>query len=144
MAAVGIYQCVTLHSLPCRFQCRKLGMIGAGMMGAGIALVAAQRGIDVVLIDRELSEVLEDGKNGYFADNDPRDFADKVVAIMSSKVFAADGDIVSLQAALVGLAEQKPALLVDDLQVTAQGPGHPAAQRLVVQFNLLILRSITP
>lgn len=35
------------------FQCRKLGMIGAGMMGAGIALVAAQRGIDVVLIDRE-------------------------------------------------------------------------------------------
>ena len=35
------------------FKCRKLGMIGAGMMGAGIALVAAQRGIDVVLIDRE-------------------------------------------------------------------------------------------
>lgn len=35
------------------FTCRKLGMIGAGMMGAGIALVAAQRGIDVVLIDRE-------------------------------------------------------------------------------------------
>lgn len=36
-----------------RFTCRKLGMIGAGMMGAGIALVAAQRGIDVVLIDRD-------------------------------------------------------------------------------------------
>ena len=35
------------------FKCRKLGMIGAGMMGAGIALVAAQRGIDVVLIDRD-------------------------------------------------------------------------------------------
>lgn len=35
------------------FKCRKLGMIGAGMMGGGIALVAAQRGIQVVLIDRD-------------------------------------------------------------------------------------------
>lgn len=35
------------------FTCRKLGMIGAGMMGGGIALVAAQRGIEVVLIDRD-------------------------------------------------------------------------------------------
>ena len=35
------------------FKCQKLGMIGAGMMGGGIALNAAQRGIDVVLIDRE-------------------------------------------------------------------------------------------
>ena len=43
------------------FKCRKLGMIGAGMMGAGIALVAAQRGIDVVLIDREQADA-EKGK----------------------------------------------------------------------------------
>jgi 3-hydroxyacyl-CoA dehydrogenase/enoyl-CoA hydratase/3-hydroxybutyryl-CoA epimerase len=35
------------------FTCRKLGMIGAGMMGGGIALNAAQRNIQVVLIDRE-------------------------------------------------------------------------------------------
>lgn len=35
------------------FTCKKLGLIGAGMMGAGIALVAAQRGIKVVLIDRD-------------------------------------------------------------------------------------------
>ena len=35
------------------FKCAKLGLIGAGMMGAGIALTAAQRGITVVLIDRE-------------------------------------------------------------------------------------------
>ncbi len=34
--------------------CRKLGMVGAGMMGGGIALNAAQRGIPVVLIDRDL------------------------------------------------------------------------------------------
>jgi 3-hydroxyacyl-CoA dehydrogenase/enoyl-CoA hydratase/3-hydroxybutyryl-CoA epimerase len=32
---------------------RKLGVIGAGMMGAGIAHVAAQAGIEVVLIDRD-------------------------------------------------------------------------------------------
>jgi len=35
------------------FTCKKLGMIGAGMMGAGIALNSAQRGITVVLIDRD-------------------------------------------------------------------------------------------
>ena len=45
------------------FQCHKLGMIGAGMMGGGIALNAAQRGISVVLIDREQAAA-EKGK-GY-------------------------------------------------------------------------------
>ena len=35
------------------FRCQKLGMVGAGMMGAGIALTAAQRGIEVVLLDRD-------------------------------------------------------------------------------------------
>ena len=35
------------------FRSRKLGMVGAGMMGGGIALIAAQRGIEVVLIDRD-------------------------------------------------------------------------------------------
>ncbi|MEM1275243.1 MAG: FAD-dependent oxidoreductase [Pseudomonadota bacterium] len=33
---------------------RKLGVLGAGMMGAGIARAAAEAGIDVVLLDRDL------------------------------------------------------------------------------------------
>jgi 3-hydroxyacyl-CoA dehydrogenase/enoyl-CoA hydratase/3-hydroxybutyryl-CoA epimerase len=45
---------------------RKLGVLGAGMMGAGIALVAAQAGIEVVLIDQK-QEAAERGKS-YAAD----------------------------------------------------------------------------
>src|SRR5690606_14539294 len=42
---------------------RKLGILGAGMMGAGIAWVSARAGIDVVLLDRT-TEDAERGK-GY-------------------------------------------------------------------------------
>ncbi|WP_029375329.1 3-hydroxyacyl-CoA dehydrogenase NAD-binding domain-containing protein [Oceanicola sp. S124] len=40
---------------------KKLGVLGAGMMGAGIALVSAQAGIEVVLIDQN-QEAAERGK----------------------------------------------------------------------------------
>ncbi|NRB04363.1 MAG: 3-hydroxyacyl-CoA dehydrogenase, partial [Rhodobacteraceae bacterium] len=40
---------------------RKLGVLGAGMMGAGIALVSAQAGMEVVLIDRD-QESADKGK----------------------------------------------------------------------------------
>src|SRR5208282_1815239 len=42
---------------------KKIGMLGAGMMGAAIAYVAASNGIEVVLIDRDM-EAAERGK-GY-------------------------------------------------------------------------------
>ncbi|MBB6123111.1 3-hydroxyacyl-CoA dehydrogenase NAD-binding domain-containing protein [Sphingobium subterraneum] len=40
---------------------KKLAMLGAGMMGAGIATVAAQAGIEVVLLDRDMAAA-EKGK----------------------------------------------------------------------------------
>ncbi|MBV7410520.1 3-hydroxyacyl-CoA dehydrogenase NAD-binding domain-containing protein [Maritimibacter sp. DP1N21-5] len=40
---------------------RKVGVLGAGMMGAGIALVSAQAGIEVVLIDQK-QEAADKGK----------------------------------------------------------------------------------
>jgi 3-hydroxyacyl-CoA dehydrogenase / enoyl-CoA hydratase / 3-hydroxybutyryl-CoA epimerase len=40
---------------------RKVGVLGAGFMGAGIAYVSAQAGIDVVLIDRD-QEMADKGK----------------------------------------------------------------------------------
>ena len=49
---------------------RRLGILGAGMMGAGIATVAAQAGIDVVLLDRD-QEAADRGKAhaaNYFDD----------------------------------------------------------------------------
>ena len=45
---------------------RKLGMLGAGLMGAGVAMVSAQAGIEVVLLDRDLAAA-EKGKQ-YTAD----------------------------------------------------------------------------
>jgi len=43
-------------------QVKKLGILGAGMMGAGIAYVSAQAGIEVVLLDSTL-ELAEKGKS---------------------------------------------------------------------------------
>lgn len=45
---------------------------------------AAHAGLPIVLIDRNLSEVMHDGVNGYFADNNPTDFADKVITLLKS------------------------------------------------------------
>lgn len=45
---------------------------------------AAHAGLPIVLIDRELSEVMIDGENGYFARNNATDIARKVVDLLRS------------------------------------------------------------
>ena len=64
-------------------QFKKIGMLGAGMMGAAIAYVAASNGIEVVLIDRDI-EAAERGK-GY---------AKKLVdgAVSKRRMTQADGE----------------------------------------------------
>jgi len=54
----------------------------------------------------------------------------------------AEGDIVALQGALVGLAEQKPALLVDGMSVQVVMVAKDQPPRLSVVFNLLVLRKM--
>lgn len=53
----------------------------------------------------------------------------------------AEGDMVAVQAALAGLAEQMPAILIDDVAVRSQG-GAPVkgVQRQYVQLSLSVLR----
>jgi 3-hydroxyacyl-CoA dehydrogenase/enoyl-CoA hydratase/3-hydroxybutyryl-CoA epimerase len=46
---------------PAKSSVKKLGILGAGMMGAGIAFVSAKAGIDVVLLDTSM-EAAEKGK----------------------------------------------------------------------------------
>jgi 3-hydroxyacyl-CoA dehydrogenase/enoyl-CoA hydratase/3-hydroxybutyryl-CoA epimerase len=89
------------------FKCRKLGIIGAGMMGAGIALVAAQRRIEVVLIDRD-DESAQRGK-GY---------AVKALAKQVSRGRTGQADADAVLARIVPTADY--ALLADaDLVVEA-------------------------
>jgi len=52
-----------------KLQVKRLGMLGAGMMGAGIAYVSAKAGIDVVLLDRSV----EDAQRG-------KDYSGKLLA----------------------------------------------------------------
>lgn len=54
----------------------------------------------------------------------------------------AEGDITSLQGALIGLAEQRPAVIIDQISVQSQDTPDRGVQRLSVQFGFLILRRL--
>jgi general secretion pathway protein M len=56
----------------------------------------------------------------------------------------ADGDLVSLHSALVGLAEMRPVVLVDSVNVQGSGVPERGVQRLSVQFSFLVLRRMKP
>lgn len=55
-------------------RCRRLGVLGAGMMGAGIAYVAAQAGVAVTLLDRDLETA---GRGKSFAATQLRKLVDR-------------------------------------------------------------------
>lgn len=55
------------------YEVKKVGILGAGLMGAGIAFVAAKAGVEVVLLDREQS-FADKGKQ-YAADRLGKDLA---------------------------------------------------------------------
>jgi glycosyltransferase involved in cell wall biosynthesis len=50
---------------------------------------AACAGAPIVMIDHEITEVVINGENGYFARNTVRDFAGKILAILASPKLAA-------------------------------------------------------
>ena len=47
---------------------------------------AAHARLPIVLIDRNLSEVVRDGENGYLVSNNPADLAKKVISLLRSPV----------------------------------------------------------
>ncbi len=76
-----------------KLEIKKMGVIGAGLMGAGIAYVSAKAGIDVVLIDRD-QESADKGKAWSETTEDKaiskkRSTAEKKEAILS-KITATD------------------------------------------------------
>jgi 3-hydroxyacyl-CoA dehydrogenase/enoyl-CoA hydratase/3-hydroxybutyryl-CoA epimerase len=83
---------------PPKSQVRRLGILGAGMMGAGVAYVSARAGMDVVLLDSTL-ELAEKGK----------DYSRQLLAkdVSRGKRTQADADAV--------LARIKPTASYDDL-----------------------------
>jgi len=83
---------------PPKSQVRRLGILGAGMMGAGVAHVSALAGMDVVLLDSTL-ELAEKGK-GYSKQLLAKD-------VVRGKKTQADADAV--------LARIKPTVGYDDL-----------------------------
>jgi 1,2-diacylglycerol 3-alpha-glucosyltransferase len=46
---------------------------------------AACAGLPVVMVDREISEVVVNNENGFYAKNSPRDFANKIIQILTNE-----------------------------------------------------------
>ncbi|XAH22995.1 type II secretion system protein GspM [Xylophilus sp. GW821-FHT01B05] len=53
----------------------------------------------------------------------------------------AEGELLALQAALVGLGSQNPAILIDRVNIQASSYLRPEVSRLMVQFSFYVLRA---
>ena len=73
---------------------RKVGVLGAGLMGAGIAYVSANAGLDVVLIDRD-QELADKGKA----------YSDKLISSQIAKGRAKTADKEALLARIIPTAD---------------------------------------
>ena len=56
---------------------------------------AAHAGKPIVIIDKEVSEVVKDGVNGYFAEDTPESVAEKVISVLKSPKKQAEFSIES-------------------------------------------------
>ena len=53
----------------------------------------------------------------------------------------AEGDLLGLQTALIGLGSQTPAILIDSLAIQGNNETRPGANRVMVQFSFYVLRA---
>ena len=53
----------------------------------------------------------------------------------------AEGELLAVYLALAALSEQRPAVLLDSVNVQTSGPPLKGIQRMAVQLNLLVLRA---
>ena len=53
----------------------------------------------------------------------------------------AEGDLLGLQTALIGLGSQSPAILIDRLNIQGNNETRPGANRVMVQFSFYVLRA---
>jgi 3-hydroxyacyl-CoA dehydrogenase/enoyl-CoA hydratase/3-hydroxybutyryl-CoA epimerase len=111
----------------------KVGVIGAGMMGRGIALVAAQAGLDVVLVDRT-AETAEKGRAEAVRTATRRSAA--AAAEIAGRISAGD-DFAALSGAqlVIEAVFEDPELKADVL-----ARAEAAAPRAVIASNTSSLR----
>lgn len=53
----------------------------------------------------------------------------------------AEGDLLGLQTALIGLGSQSPAILIDSLNIQGNNDTRASANRVMVQFSFYVLRA---
>lgn len=103
---------------------------------------AAHAGKPIVIIDRDLSEVLQDGKNGYYAKNSAADVARKVADLLKSPAKRAKfGAHSKVLAAKFGQAQQAQKLVSLYEQVIAKhGTKKPVPKGTLTKLKALYAR----